>query len=117
VIATWKQEVEKRKQDQLHREQELRDRQERERQQQLQLQRDQERARQLAQERKQREEQEQAERQETQAKSGVMCDQAAANQNDRQKPANVPGVLYEELCEYRRSRPCIPIGIRPPVPI
>ncbi len=97
VIATWKQEVEKRKQDQLHREQELRDRQERERQQQLQLQRDQERARQLAQERKQREEQEQAERQETQAKSGVMCDQAAANQNDRQKPANVPGVPYEEL--------------------
>ncbi|MCB1544800.1 MAG: hypothetical protein H6872_02955 [Methylobacteriaceae bacterium] len=31
------------------------------------------------------------------AQSGDMCDQAAANPNDRAKPQSVPGVRYEEL--------------------
>lgn len=97
VIAAWKQYILDKKKEQLRREQDQKDRQERERQQQLQQQRDQERAQQLEQERKQKEAQEQAEQQQRQAQSGALCDQAASNPNDRQKPSNVPGVPYEEI--------------------
>ena len=108
VIAAWRQYVVDKQKEQQRREQELRDRQEQERQKQLQLQKAQERERQLAEERRQREEEErierqrrdeqaQADRQQRQAQSGAMCDQAAANPNDRQKPSNVTGVDYNDI--------------------
>jgi tetratricopeptide (TPR) repeat protein len=39
----------------------------------------------------------QAEREQRQAQSGAMCDQAAANPNDRQKPSNAAGVDYNDV--------------------
>jgi hypothetical protein len=75
VIAAWKQAIEKRQQEQK----------ERERQQQILL------------EKRQKEQQEQQEQIERRAQSGVMCDQAAANPNDRRKPSNIPGVSYDDL--------------------
>jgi len=75
VIAAWKQAIEKRQQEQK----------DRERQQQILL------------EKRQKEQQEQQEQIERRAQSGVMCDQAAANPNDRRKPSNIPGVSYDDL--------------------
>jgi hypothetical protein len=97
VIKEWKQFLA----DKKRAEEELRVRRER----QLQLQREQEERRQQSQreqeikrqqdlEQRRRNEQEAAERR---AQSGVMCDQAAANPNDRQKSSSVPGVTYDAI--------------------
>lgn len=85
VIDQWKQYVIAKKKEQQKRDQELRDNQERERLRQIQLQKDQEIDQQQQAERRQRDEQAQDDRQQRQAQSGAMCDQAAANPNDRQK--------------------------------
>jgi len=97
VIAAWKQYVIDKNKERQKRDQELRDKQERERLRQIQLQKDQEREQQEKAERRQREEQAQADRQQREAQSGAMCDQAAANPNDRQKPSNVTGMDYNDI--------------------
>jgi hypothetical protein len=86
VINAWKQFLIDKKQA----EEESKARRER----QLQLQREQEIKHQQDLEQRRRDEQEATERR---AQSGVMCDQAAANPNDRQKSSSVPGVTYDAI--------------------
>jgi hypothetical protein len=107
AIATWKRDSIQRQQQQLKREREQRERAEQqEHEQQESLARQQREAQavlerqQREEERRQREAQAVLERQQREAQAGLMCDQAAGNPHDPQKPSGPPGVPYEELKEH-----------------
>lgn len=61
------------------------------------------RVRREAQEREENERREREEHASKLAQSGDLCDQAAANPNDRRKPDNVPGVRFRELAAQAAS--------------
>lgn len=86
AIATWHKEIETRRVEQERIERQRREAQAREEQQ-----------RREAEEREAARRREQEEQAHRIAQSGDLCDQAAANPNDRRKSQSVPGVRYEEL--------------------